>query len=158
MRSDSVHDGAQFRAVAGRGEPELACPLAHELLHHQPLHRVLERGLRERLARGEVPGQEGGTAIGEALFGNVIPSGKLPLSFPAFLAHYLIAHLKEGRYDDAQVLAKRQSPRRSDRQKRLLAQGTVFQELQQPTQADVQERHLPGVGLSGPERLIWIVA
>ncbi|HCM26682.1 MAG: beta-glucosidase [Treponema sp. GWB1_62_6] len=60
----------------------LGKPLVGILINSKPL--VLPRVLMEAPALLEAfnPGMEGGTAIAEALFGLLNPSGKLPISFP----------------------------------------------------------------------------
>ncbi|NOR29441.1 MAG: beta-glucosidase [Lutibacter sp.] len=51
--------------------------------------------LVDGIIMGYYPGQEGGSAISDVLFGNINPSGKLPYTYPKFSGNYLTYYHKK---------------------------------------------------------------
>jgi beta-glucosidase len=81
--------------LAATGKPVIVVVIAG-----RPL--VMNRQLDEAAASlmAFLPGSEGGAAIGDALFGKVNPSGRLPVSWPKASSQLPLAHNEPGRpYD-----------------------------------------------------------
>jgi len=64
-------------AMLGTGKPVVAL-----LINGRPLALSSVAARVPAILEAWYPGQEGGTAIGEVLFGDVNPGGKLPITFP----------------------------------------------------------------------------
>ena len=54
----------------------------------------------DAIVMGYLPGQEGGVAISEVIFGDVNPSGKLPFTYPKYVGDFtLYDHKKSEKYE-----------------------------------------------------------
>jgi beta-glucosidase len=72
--------------LAGKGKP-----IVLVLAEGRPrlIHRIVEKV--NAIVLAYLPGMEGGTAITDVLFGDVVPSGKLPITYPKY-PNSLVTH------------------------------------------------------------------
>lgn len=96
-RTDLVLPQSQrdlIAALKGTGKP-----LVLVLMNGRPLALVKEDQQADALLEAWYSGTEGGNAIADVLFGDVNPSGKLPISFPRSVGQIPIyySHLNTGR-------------------------------------------------------------
>lgn len=71
-----------IRAIRGAGVPVICI-----LVTGRPYAVGEEASLSDALLEAWYPGEHGGTAIADILFGDVCPSGRLPISFPRSAGH-----------------------------------------------------------------------
>lgn len=94
---------ALAEAVVATGKPVVAV-----LVNGRPLSIPWLDAHADAILEAWVPGDEAGHAVADLLFGDVSPSGKLPMSFPRTVGQVPIyyAHRETGRpYDDTNELA-----------------------------------------------------
>ncbi len=70
-----------LRAMKAKGKPVIAVITGGSPLELGEVHE-----LADAVLLAWYPGEQGGTAVGDVLFGQAVPSGRLPVTFPAALA------------------------------------------------------------------------
>ncbi|MBI9064383.1 MAG: glycoside hydrolase family 3 C-terminal domain-containing protein [Marinilabiliaceae bacterium] len=71
-----------IRAIQATGKPVVLL-----MLHGRPYSIVWEKDNIDAIVEAWYPGEQGGLAVADVLFGNVNPSGKLPVSVPRSAGH-----------------------------------------------------------------------
>ena len=96
--NDLTLDEAQLKLVKALAKTDAAIVLV--LIEGRP--RIIRQIVDDvdAIVMGYLPGQEGGVAISDVIFGDVNPSGKLPFTYPKYVGDFtLYDHKKSEKYE-----------------------------------------------------------